>query len=101
MELPVVGSYHTELASYAGLRSGDPMLEQAQSVTLAAFYGGCDVVLSPSPATGASLRQIGISPERLGRWERGVDTSRFDPGKRAPSPYPGRIRVLYAGRLTK
>ena len=27
MEIPLVGSYHTELAAYAGLRSGDPTLE--------------------------------------------------------------------------
>jgi glycosyltransferase involved in cell wall biosynthesis/predicted metal-dependent phosphoesterase TrpH len=101
MELPVVGSYHTELAAYAGLRSGDPLLEQGARAALAAFYGGCDVVLSPSPATDASLRQIGIASERIGRWERGVDISRFDPAKRAASPHPGPIKVLYAGRLTK
>ena len=27
LELPLAGSYHTELAAYAGLRSGDPALE--------------------------------------------------------------------------
>jgi glycosyltransferase involved in cell wall biosynthesis/predicted metal-dependent phosphoesterase TrpH len=101
MEMPVVGSYHTELAAYAGLRSGDPALELGARAALASFYGGCDVVLSPSPAADASLREIGIAPERLARWERGVDTSRFDPAKRDPSRYPGRINVLYAGRLTK
>jgi glycosyltransferase involved in cell wall biosynthesis len=30
-----------------------------------------------------------------------VDTSRFDPVLRDPDRYPGEIRVLYAGRLTK
>ncbi|HEX7293692.1 MAG TPA: glycosyltransferase [Solirubrobacterales bacterium] len=36
-----------------------------------------------------------------GRWERGVDVSRFDPGKAAPGEYPGEVKVLYAGRLTR
>ncbi|MDQ2761178.1 MAG: glycosyltransferase [Actinomycetota bacterium] len=37
LELPVLGSYHTELAAYAGLRSGQPQLEALASIALAAF----------------------------------------------------------------
>jgi glycosyltransferase involved in cell wall biosynthesis len=44
---------------------------------------------------------LGVEAARLGRWERGVDTSRFDPGKAAREEYPGEIKVLYAGRLTR
>jgi hypothetical protein len=39
MGLPVLGSYHTELAAYAGLRTLDPMLELYARMALAAFYG--------------------------------------------------------------
>src|ERR671936_2536431 len=53
--LPIVGSYHTELAAYAGLRSGDERIGMAVEAALAAFYGGCDVVLSPSAASDARL----------------------------------------------
>ena len=56
LALPVVGSYHTELARYAGVRSGSDQLEIMAGAALGAFYGSCDVVLSPSPATDASLR---------------------------------------------
>ena len=58
-------------------------------------------MLSPSPAADRSLLALGIDADRLGRWERGVDVSRFDPGKAARETYPGEIKVLYAGRLTR
>ena len=38
MELPVIGSYHTELAAYTGLRTEDPALEVAARMAIAAFY---------------------------------------------------------------
>ncbi|MGZ5375767.1 MAG: glycosyltransferase, partial [Solirubrobacterales bacterium] len=101
MELPTLGSYHTELGAYAGLRSGDEKLGAGMDAALSMFYGGCEVVLSPSEATDESLRELGIGSERIGRWERGVDVSRFDPGKRDADAFPGEIKVLYAGRLTK
>ncbi len=101
LELPLVGSYHTELAAYAGLRSGQAQLELTASYALGKFYGACDTVLSPSPASDARLAQLGIAPERIGRWDRGVDLERFDPALRDQGLLPGEIKVLYAGRLTK
>jgi glycosyltransferase involved in cell wall biosynthesis len=59
------------------------------------------VVLSPSPAADESLVSLGIAPERIGRWVRGVDLDLYDPAKREPDAFPGEVRVLYAGRLTK
>jgi glycosyltransferase involved in cell wall biosynthesis/predicted metal-dependent phosphoesterase TrpH len=98
--LPVVGSYHTELAAYAQLRSCDASVAHGMRLALGMFYGGCEVVLSPSPASDHSLAEAGVPRDRVMRWTRGVDTARFDPAKRDPSEYPGEIRVLYAGRLT-
>jgi glycosyltransferase involved in cell wall biosynthesis/predicted metal-dependent phosphoesterase TrpH len=100
LELPIVGSYHTELAAYARLRSGQSQLEGLISAGLANFYGACDVTLSPSPASDVRLRQLGVQPERVRRWDRGVDLRRFDPALRMPQLLPGEINVLYAGRLT-
>jgi glycosyltransferase involved in cell wall biosynthesis/predicted metal-dependent phosphoesterase TrpH len=102
--LPVVGSYHTELATYARLRSADPHVEVAMGAVLAAFYGQCGIVLSPSHAADRSLAQLGIPAERIGRWDRGVDLQRFSPTRRDPERDPARedeILVLYAGRLTR
>ena len=101
MGLPLVGSYHTELGAYAGLRSGDPQLRAGVGVALAAFYGGCDAVLSPSDAADQSLRALGVEAERIGRWDRGVDVGRFGPRHRRSGFLSGEVNVLYAGRLTK
>jgi glycosyltransferase involved in cell wall biosynthesis/predicted metal-dependent phosphoesterase TrpH len=101
MELPLVGSYHTELGAYAGLRSGDLRLRAGMDATLAAFYGLCSVVLSPSDPADESLRALGVPSARIARWDRGVDTARFDPALREPPAHPGEVTVLYAGRLTK
>ncbi|HEU0024100.1 MAG TPA: glycosyltransferase [Thermoleophilaceae bacterium] len=101
MGLPVVGSYHTELGAYAGLRSGDPRLRAGVDAALAAFYGRCDVVLSPSESADASLRALGVREASIGRWDRGVDTRHFDPALREPGALPGEVTVLYAGRLTR
>jgi glycosyltransferase involved in cell wall biosynthesis/predicted metal-dependent phosphoesterase TrpH len=101
MGLPLMGSYHTELGAYAGLRSGDPRLRAGMDAALAALYGLCSTVLSPSESADESLRALGIASERIGRWDRGVDTSRFDPGLRQPNLFGGELNVLYAGRMSK
>jgi glycosyltransferase involved in cell wall biosynthesis/predicted metal-dependent phosphoesterase TrpH len=98
---PLLASYHTELASYAALRSGDGSLEAVSTAALAAFYTAPSRVLSPSPAADRSLLRLGAEEERIGRWERGVDTDRFTPAKADRVGYPGEIRILYAGRLTR
>ncbi len=126
--LPLIGSYHTELTAYAQLRSGQQHLAEAMQMAVGAFYNACDLVLSPSPASDVALASIGMSPEKVLRWDRGVDTSRFDPSLRSDelreqwmegmacpesstAPYrvtdpllSGRecpqVNVLYAGRIT-
>jgi glycosyltransferase involved in cell wall biosynthesis/predicted metal-dependent phosphoesterase TrpH len=98
--VPQLASYHTELAAYAGLRSGNDGLEALARIGLGAFYGAPRIVLSPSPSADSSLVSLGTEQARIRRWERGVDLSRFDPVKADRSAYPGEIKVLYAGRLT-
>ena len=100
MEIPLVGSYHTELAAYAGLRSGDPTLESAAKLAIAAFYAQCRLVLSPSRAADAALAALGITTRRVARWDRGVDVARFDPARRREGRFPGAFKVLYAGRIS-
>jgi glycosyltransferase involved in cell wall biosynthesis/predicted metal-dependent phosphoesterase TrpH len=98
--VPLLGSHHTELAAYAGVRSNDPMLEAGMRMALGLFYSQCDVVLSPSPASDRSLEQLGVDRERIGRWARGVDLALYDPARRDADAFPGDVKVLYAGRLT-
>jgi glycosyltransferase involved in cell wall biosynthesis len=101
MELPVIGSYHTELSAYAGLRSGSAQLEAFAAAALGGFYGACEMVLSPSPATDERLVALGIDFDQIGRWDRGVDLDRFDPALRGAPRFGGEVNVLYVGRLTK
>jgi glycosyltransferase involved in cell wall biosynthesis/predicted metal-dependent phosphoesterase TrpH len=101
MELPVLGSYHTELAAYTALRTSDPRLEFLARAAIGVFYGQCRAVLSPSPASDEVLRTMGIEVERIGRWDRGVDLERFSPAKRDANALPGEVTVLYSGRLTR
>jgi len=100
MGLPTLASYHTELTEYAKLRAGGQRLEGAMRMLLAAFYGRADCVLTPSRAADRSLEQLGVPKERLARWERGVDLTRFSPAMRVAGSLPGELNVLYAGRLS-
>ena len=100
--LPLVGSYHTELTAYAGLRSGQQHVADAMALAVGAFYNACDVVLSPSVASDAALAGIGMAAEKIMRWDRGVDTARFDPALRGTRLLqPRRLEVLYSGRITR
>ncbi|HEY2636657.1 MAG TPA: glycosyltransferase, partial [Solirubrobacteraceae bacterium] len=95
----LVTSHHTELATYARLRGDDPRLAVAMQMLLATLYRQARRVLSPSPSADSSLEALGVPPERIARWERGVDLGLFDPAKRDPGLLPGEITVLYAGRV--
>jgi glycosyltransferase involved in cell wall biosynthesis/predicted metal-dependent phosphoesterase TrpH len=109
--VPLLGSYHTELTAYAGLRSGEQRVAAAMALGVRTFYGACDLVLSPSPASDATLAEIGVPSKKVARWDRGVDTSRFDPALRQAALHELELRgeakpesaldVLYAGRITR
>jgi glycosyltransferase involved in cell wall biosynthesis/predicted metal-dependent phosphoesterase TrpH len=99
--LPLIGSYHTELSAYAGLRSGRQSLTDAMAMAVGVFYNSCQIVLSPSPAADQALAAIGVPAERIMRWDRGVDTQRFGPVLRERSSRSETIDVLYSGRITQ
>ena len=98
---PLVGSWHTDFGAYAALRTGSAQLRSWTEAGLSVLYRQCRRVLSPSPAGDESLVRLGVDRAAIGRWGRGVDTTRFDPGLREAGSYPGEIKVLYVGRLTR
>ena len=105
MGLPLIGSYHTELTAYAQIRARSESIASAVQLAVGAFYGACDVVLSPSEAADAALAALGLPAERVMRWDRGVDGGRFTPVHRPPGPAgppapDGPLTILYAGRIT-
>jgi glycosyltransferase involved in cell wall biosynthesis/putative flippase GtrA len=91
--LPLVCSYHTDLAAYARfyhLGWLRPLIRRA----LRALHAKADLNLVTSAAAGCQLAANGIKGVRL--WAQGVDLDRFHPGKRSA----GKQRTaLYVGRL--
>jgi glycosyltransferase involved in cell wall biosynthesis len=101
--LPVVSSYHTNLAAYCGYFHLSalirPLWRYRQRV-----HNACDVTLCPSPSTAQMLAAEGFT--RVSVWTRGVDISLFDPARRS-APWrteiagdAGRPVLLYVGRLS-
>lgn len=106
LDMPVIANYQTDLPAYA--RSyGYPILHSVMVDMLRYIHNGCHLTLVPSHATIQELR--GWHFHRLRLWERGVDTTRFNPARRTDTwrahllagRDPGRLLVLYVGRMAK
>ena len=105
--MPLVGSFHTDLAAYTTMLSGRPALGTFMRHYLRWMYDHCQHVLVPSAATRTLLAAAGTPAERIGVWGRGVDTDVFSPARRRAAMRAqwrvadGRPVLLYVGRLSK
>jgi len=105
--LPLVGSFHTDLAAYTERLSGSPRLGALMREYLRWPYGRCARVLAPSETTRQLLIAGKIRPEKIAVWPRGVDPQTFAPARRSVSlrerwgVSAARPAVLYAGRISK
>jgi glycosyltransferase involved in cell wall biosynthesis len=105
--LPMVGSFHTDLAEYARLLSGSRRLGDLMREYLRWAYSACQHILVPSAATQDTLVRGRIDPSRIGIWRRGVATDRFTPARRSEAlraewaVSDTRPALLYVGRLSK
>ena len=103
-ELPLVGSYHTELAAYAGAalaatRGSRRGVRRRARRLLRRAATWCSRRARPSDARARA--SSASTPARIGRWDRGVDLERFSTRRCATRRCcPATINVLYAGRLT-
>lgn len=107
-EVPTVASFHTHLPRY--LRHyGLPWAEGLAWRWLRAFHRRAGPTLAPSHVVRVRLLERGFGDVRL--WPRGVDSARFDPGKRSEEvrrrwaesgddDEAGALYALYVGRLT-
>lgn len=101
--VPVVSSYHTNLAAYCSyFRLG--MLFEPTWLYRRYLHNQCVRTLCPSPSTRAELIKRGFT--EVGVWPRGVDTELFSPERRSPAwrsrmtSRRDRTIILYAGRLS-
>jgi phosphatidylinositol alpha 1,6-mannosyltransferase len=99
--IPVVAVYQTDIPGYAA-RYGLPLLESWAWQRVEHIHSRATRTLAPSTSAIRQLEVRGIPNVRL--WRRGVDTSRFHPGKRShsfrKSIAPQGVKLLgYVGRL--
>ena len=78
--VPVVASLHTLFETYLDYYSLG-WLRPALERRLAAFYGGCNVVLAPTQPIADRMEAEGMAG-RMRVWARGVDRELFDPARR-------------------
>lgn len=107
LKLPMVGSFHTDLAAYTKLLSGSDQLARMMGAFLRWPYGRCARVLAPSEATRQLLLGTVMEGSRIGLWRRGVDALDYAPfhrrsdlrrqwGVSADCP-----ALLYVGRVSR
>lgn len=105
--LPMVGSFHTDLAAYTELLSGSARLGRLMREYMRWPYGRCAKVLVPSAHTCRLLTAAKGDPAKLVVWPRGVDTSLFRPSRRSAElrerwgVSAARPAILYVGRLSR
>lgn len=80
-DVPVVASYHTHFSSYLKYY-GLELFEGFLWKYLRWFYAQCEHVYVPSHSIAAVLRSHDVT-KGLRLWERGVDTSVFNPSHRS------------------
>ncbi|MBB5395002.1 glycosyltransferase family 1 protein [Mucilaginibacter sp. AK015] len=85
--LPVISIYHTHFISYVDYYfKRAPLLIKhiKQQLTKAhkSFYNRCDKVYVPSESIRNELTEMGIYPDSMKIWKRGVDTALFSPYKK-------------------
>jgi glycosyltransferase involved in cell wall biosynthesis len=105
--LPLVGSFHTNLAAYTALLSGSPRLGGLMREFMRWPYGKCARVLVPSHHTRALLEAAKENAKKIEVWASGVDTGLFTPRKRSRAlretwrVCDHRPAVLYVGRVSR
>jgi glycosyltransferase involved in cell wall biosynthesis len=105
--LPMIGSFHTDLAEYTRLLSGSAQLAALMREYMRWPYGRCERVFAPSEATRDMLIRSRISESKIDIWRRGVSTERFDCARRCGTlreqwrASEARPVLLYVGRLSR
>ncbi|MHC5797292.1 glycosyltransferase family 4 protein [Lacisediminihabitans sp. FW035] len=99
--IPAVAVYQTDVPGYLG-KYGLPFLEALAWQRVVGIHQLATRTLAPSLSAARQLEQHGIP--RVELWGRGVDTTRFHPGKRsaafrAEAAPNGEILIGYVGRL--
>jgi glycosyltransferase involved in cell wall biosynthesis len=107
LQVPMVGSFHTQLSEYTALLSGSERLGNLMREYQRWPYGKCERILVPSTATRDLLIAAKIRAEKIRLWTRGVDTEQFTPARRSAAlreawgVSDARPALIYVGRLSR
>jgi glycosyltransferase involved in cell wall biosynthesis len=107
MNIPVAGTYHTDIPQYVRSLTNDEFLEQAAWSYMIWFYSQMEEVMVPSTGTREQLLARGLPLERMKPLPRWVDTDAYSPEMRNPSFWKsrgagfGRTVLLYVGRVSR
>lgn len=104
-QLPLVGSYHSNLMDYLSFYPGNKVVIPLMNALFNHMYNFMIKLYVPTQATKEYLKVDNITDVRV--WGRGVDTSIFSPSFRS-EPFRERLGladtcpiVLFVGRLVK
>ena len=107
LNLPMVGSFHTDLGAYTSLLSGSRRLGALMREYMRWPYGRCRRILAPSHHTRELFIQAKGDPTKVEVWPRGVDTTLFSREKRSAQlradwhVADNRPALLYVGRVSR
>ena len=103
LDLPMVGTYHTDLPNLGFSLTGDHLLKESLWAYVRLFYDQCDAVFCPSEATRLELVEHRVK-SRLEPFPQGIDCSLYDPARRderlSQELGDGRHVLLWVGRIS-
>jgi len=106
MNIPISGTYHTDIPLYVRDLSNDTFLENVAWNYMIWFYSQMEEVMVPSTSTRSQLISRGLAAEKVKPLPRWVDTDVFAPSKKEAAFWKrhginGGLKVLYVGRVSK
>lgn len=106
MDIPISGTYHTDIPQYVRSLTNDVFLENIAWNYMIWFYNLMEEVMVPSSSTRKQLIDKGLIAEKVRPLPRWVDTEIFSPLKKDPRFYEkyklnGGIKFIYTGRVSK
>lgn len=106
MDIPVAGTYHTDIPQYVRSLTDDEFLEQAAWQYMIWFYNQMEEVMVPSAGTRQQLHAHGLPLDKMRPLPRWVDAGQYAPAKRLPGFWqerglPDSTILLYVGRVSK
>ena len=106
MDIPVAGTYHTDIPQYVRSLTNDDFLEGVAWSYMIWFYSQMGEVLVPSAGTRAQLCSHGLPLDKMKPLPRWVDTELFSPKKKTPGFWeerglPAGVKLLYVGRVSR